>query len=302
VELDGNKVLGVGDVLAIPDATKKILFKVAITNDEKKLDGVDAPAGEYEEGGYYWIKEVNVADIISNGEGEVVLKVVDNTGTPVVTTYAVTVNSANATVVGLAEKYAADAAVTFAVTANQGYEVVSVMMNSTILSANADGKYSFTMPAETVTIIVTTNVIEEEVTYPSVGGVETPEYSVNAKAAIDAAFPENSYPTDGLTVKVNGEVLAGAKAVEMLNEAVEMFTLADDAKFFNEDGVMEISFKATSADPETIAYEATVGKVTATVNDTSYEVVPKYIDIATNTELTAKPEGTVTFRLVIQKK
>ena len=306
VDLDEEKVYGYGDILEIPQTVTKVMFKIAIPNEAKKLEDVDESAGEYEVDGevlgYYWIKEVNVADIISNGEGEVVLKVVDNTSTPEVTTYAVTVNSANATVVGLAEKYAADTSVIFAVTANQGYEVVSVMMNATALSANAEGKYSFTMPAEAVTITVTTKAIEEEVTYPSVGGVETPEYSDKAKAAIDAAFPENSYPKDGLTVKVNGETLTGAPAVAMLNDAVEMFILADGAKFFDEDGVMDISFKATGADPEAVAYEAKVGGFEATVNETSYEVVPKYIDIATNTELAAKPEGTVTFRLVIQKK
>ena len=166
---------------------------------------------------------------------------------------------------------------------------------------NGDAKFDATVP-------VTANVnytakFEDMATYPSVGGVTTPEYSVNAKDAIDAAFPNNNYPAGGLTIEVNGQELSGTDAVAMLNEAVEMFTLADDAKFFNEDGVMEISFKATSADPETIAYEATVGKATATVNDTSYEVVPKYIDIATNKELSDKPaEGSVTFRLVIQKK
>lgn len=156
VDLNEDKVYtDDGDVLEIPQTVTKVMFKIAIPNDAKKLDGVDESAGEYGEG-YYWIKEVTVADIISNGEGEVVLKVVDNTITPEVTTYAVTVNSANATVVGLAEKYAADAAVTFTVTANPGYDVVSVMMNETTLSVNAEGKYSFTMPAEAVTITVTT--------------------------------------------------------------------------------------------------------------------------------------------------
>lgn len=156
------------------------------------------------------------------------------------------------------------------------------------------------------TVPVTANVnytakFEDMATYPSVGGVTTPEYSVNAKDAIDAAFPNNNYPAGGLTVKVNGEVLAGAKAVEMLNDAVDMFTLTEEgAKFFNAQGELDISFKATSADPTKIAYEAKVGGSSATVKGT-YEVVPKYIDIATNTELQAMPtEGSVTFRLVIK--
>ena len=305
VALNEDKVYGDGDILEIPQTATKVMFKIAITTEEKKLEGVDESAGEYEVdgevSGYYWIKEVNVADIISNGEGEVVLKVVDNTSTPEVTTYAVTVNSANATVVGLAEKYAADTSVIFAVTANQGYEVVSVMMNATVLSANAEGKYSFTMPAEAVTITVTTKAIEEEVTYPSVGGVETPEYSDNAKAAIDAAFPENSYPTGGLTVKVNGETLTGDPAVAMLNDAVEMFTLAGDAKFFDEDGVMDISFKATNPLMETETaeatdYEAKVGEATATVTS-NYTVNKETVDL---TPGVAGENEAVTFKLVIK--
>ena len=84
VALDAVKVYGAGDVLVIPQSVTKILFKVAITNDEKKLDGVETNAGVYEDGGYYWIKEVTVADIISEGKGEVVLKVVDVPVTPTV--------------------------------------------------------------------------------------------------------------------------------------------------------------------------------------------------------------------------
>ena len=162
-----------------------------------------------------------------------------------------------------------------------------------------NGNAEFDATARVTENVNYTAKFEDTATYPSVGGVTTPEYSVNAKDAIDAAFPNNRYPTGGLTVEVNGEELTGAKAVEMLNEAVEMFTLAEGAKFFDTDGKLDISFKATGADPTKIAYEAKVGGLAATVNDT-YEVVPKYIDIATNTELTAKPEGTVTFRLVIK--
>lgn len=306
VEL-AETVVGAGVKLTIPTTAETILFKIDVA-DGYKIDGVETSTGDVTDEGFYWVKPVALADIVENGVGEISLAIVlDDGGEDPVTTYSVNVSvkDSEATVSGFSATYAEGATVSFTVAAASGYTIQNVAVagatTTPVLTLNGN-TYTFTMPAEAVTITVTTKAIEEEVTYPSVGGVETPEYSDNAKYAIDAAFPDNSYPTDGLTVKVNGEVLAGAKAVEMLNEAVEMFTLADDAKFFNEDGVMEISFKATSADPETIAYEATVGKVTATVNETSYEVVPKYIDIATNTELTAKPEGTVTFRLVIQKK
>jgi hypothetical protein len=305
VGLAEDKVYGAGDILEIPQTATKVIFKIAIPNEDKKLEGVDASAGEYEDGGFYWIKEVNIADIISNGEGEVVLKVVDNTSTPEVTTYKVTVNSADATVEGVAEKYAADTVVTFAVKANSGYEVVSVMMNTTALSVNDEGNYSFTMPAEAVTITVTTKAV---VTYPTVEPegddvVITEPLSGNANTAIQSAFAgvsASDMPTK-LTVIVNGVEYVNNEAIKMINDAVEMFTLTEGAKFFDAQGKLDISFKATGANPDAVAYEAEVGGSTATVN-AAYEVVPKYIDIATNTELTAKPEGTVTFRLVIQKK
>ena len=174
------------------------------------------------------------------------------------------------------------------------------------------GRHNLTFTPTAVgtgTIEIKVNAASDGVTYPTVkpegdGAVITQSLSDNANKAIQFAFAgvsASDMPTE-LTVYVNGEKYVNDEAIKMINEAVEMFTLADGAKFFDEEGVMEISFKATGADPEAVAYEAKVGGLTATVNETSYEVVPKYIDIATNTELTAKPEGTVTFRLVIQKK
>jgi hypothetical protein len=218
----------------------------------------------------------------------------------------VSVKDSEATVSGFSATYAEGATVSFTVAAASGYTIRNVAVagstTTPVLTPNGN-TYTFTMPAEAVTITVTTQKIEEDVTYPSVGGVETPEYSVNAKAAIDAAFPENSYPTDGLTIKVNGEVLAGAKAVEMLNEAVEMFTLANNAKFFNEYGVMEISFKATNPFMETETagvtdYEAKVGESAATVTS-KYTVNKETVDL---TPGVAGENEAVTFRLVIQKK
>ena len=301
--------LALSGTLTLPETTTDFTAKLWISEGAKLVGGTKKADEVDADGNYAWYISYDPATFKKDGTDSIVFEVIVDDGTEEpVQTYAVSVvaNALEATVGGLSAEYAEGNVVTFTVVAATGYTIEGVAVagaNTTPVLTPNGNTYTFTMPAEAVTITVTTKAIEEEVTYPSVGGVETPEYSVNAKAAIDAAFPDNSYPTDGLTVKVNGEVLAGAKAVEMLNEAVEMFTLADDAKFFNEDGVMEISFKATSADPDTIAYEATVGKATATVKDTSYEVVPKYIDIATNTELSAKPtQGSVTFRLVIQKK
>lgn len=297
--------LALSGTLTLPETTTDFTAKLWIS-DGAKLVGGTKNADEEDNGNYAWYISYDAATFKKDGTDTITFEVVADGGTEdPITTYAVSVTpNAQATVDGLSAEYAEGNVVTFTVVAATGYTIESVVVAGAStrpdLTPSGNG-YSFTMPAEAVTITVTTKAIEEEVTYPSVGGVETPEYSDKAKAAIDAAFPENSYP-DGLTVKVNGETLTGAPAVAMLNDAVEMFILADDAKFFDEDGVMDISFKATGADPEDVAYEAKVGGLAATVNETSYEVVPKYIDIAKNTELQAKPEGTVTFRLVIQKK
>jgi ABC-type polar amino acid transport system ATPase subunit len=106
---------------------------------------------------------------------------------------------------------------------------------------------------------------------------------------------------DSGQIKVNGEVLAGAKAVEMLNEAVEMFTLANNAKFFNEYGVMEISFKATNPFMETETagatdYEAMVGESAATVTS-KYTVNKETVDL---TPGVGGENEAVTFKLVIK--
>ena len=165
---------------------------------------------------------------------------------------------------------------------------------------------SFTDNVGEITLNV---VLGEEVTYPTVkpnGDSATQgTLSPGAVAAIEAALADVETMPDALTVIVNEKEYFGDEAVAKINEVVAMFEAAEEGKtlkFFNEKGEMIVSFKATGADPEAVAYEAEVGGLAATVNETSYEVVPKYIDIATNTELTAKPEGTVTFRLVIQKK
>ena len=226
-----------------------------------------------------------------------------------ITTYAVSVTpNAQATVTVSSASYAEGDTVTFMVVAATGYTVKSVVVagatTTPTLTPNGSN-YSFTMPAEAVTITVTTEAV---VTYPTVepegdDAVITEPLSGNANAAIQSAFADVSasdMPTK-LTVIVNGEEYVNNEAIKMINDAVEMFTLTEGAKFFDAQGKLDISFKATGANPEAVAYEAEVGGSTATVN-AAYEVVPKYIDIATNTELTAKPEGTVTFRLVIQKK
>ncbi|MBR3776913.1 MAG: hypothetical protein IKL02_04885 [Kiritimatiellae bacterium] len=297
--------LALSGTLTLPETTTDFTAKLWIS-DGAKLVGGTKKADEEDNGNYAWYISYDAATFKKDGTDTITFEVVADGGTEdPITTYAVSVTpNAQATVGGLSAEYAEGNVVTFTVVAATGYTIESVVVAGAStrpdLTPSGNG-YSFTMPAEAVTITVTTKAIEEEVTYPSVGGVETPEYSDNAKAAIDAAFPENSYPTGGLTVKVNGETLTGAPAVAMLNEAVEMFILAGDAKFFDEDGVMDISFKATNPLMETETaeatdYEAKVGEATATVTS-NYTVNKETVDL---TPGVAGENEAVTFKLVIK--
>lgn len=298
--------LALSGTLTLPVTTTDFTAKLWIADGAKLVGGTKSADEVDDDGNYAWYISFDVATFKKDGTDTITFEVVADGGTEdPITTYAVSVTpNAQATVGGLSAEYAEDNVVTFTVVAATGYTIEGVAVagatTAPALTVNGD-VYSFTMPAEAVTITVTTKAIEEEVTYPSVGGVETPEYSDKAKAAIDAAFPENSYPTGGLTVKVNGETLTGDPAVAMLNDAVEMFTLAGDAKFFDEYGVMDISFKATNPLMETETaeatdYEAKVGEATATVTS-NYTVNKETVDL---TPGVAGENEAVTFKLVIK--
>lgn len=223
----------------------------------------------------------------------------------VVRGYAVTVEAANATVTGLAAKYAADATITFTVAAVEGYEVKSVTADKATVSATANaGEYTFKMPAEAVTIVVTTEAVVVEPEYPEVDAEEgetvTESFSDDAKAVIKDAFTVDGVyvkPSAPLAVEVNGEALKGDEAVKMINEVVEKFS---GNPFTN--GKLELTFKVTDV-MEVLkgagnGFTLTVG--TATLKNT-YVVAPKYIDLATKAEsFDAPADGAVIFKLVIK--
>lgn len=147
-----------------------------------------------------------------------------------------------------------------------------------------------------------------EIKYPSVdvGDEEQPvtqELSEQAKNAIVTAFTKDGVytPPDALKVVVNGEDLRGNAAIAMINEVADMFT----GNPFTEDGTLEVSFTVVDvmAAMNGVAggYNLTAG--TATFNTEKYQVVPKYIDLATGNAREAAPaEGAVIFKLVIQKR
>ena len=224
----------------------------------------------------------------------------------VVRGYAVTVEADNAEVSALADKYAEGATVTFTVTPVTGdYEVTSVTMNGTSLTAD-NGTYTFTMPAEAVRIVVTTEAVNNEPEYPEITPEDEDEdvkdFSDAVKAVIEAAFtPQGGTynPPAALTVISNGVELKGNKAVDMIEEIVEKF----EGNPFTADGKLELTFKVTDV-MEVLkgagnGFTLTVG--TATLKDT-YEVAPKYIDLATKAESFDPPAdgGAVIFKLVIK--
>ncbi len=218
----------------------------------------------------------------------------------VVLGYAVTVEATNATVTGLAAKYAAGATVSFTVKAAEDYEVT---MNGTPLTAD-NGTYSFEMPATAVTIVVTTEAVNNEPEYPEVDAEEgeevTESFSDEAKAVIKDAFTVDGVytkPSAPLAVEVNGEALKGNAAINMINEVVEKFS---GNPFTN--GKLELTFKVTDVmkalTGDAQGYNLTVGNAQL---KTTYKVVPKYIDLATKVESLTKPtEGAVIFKLSIE--
>ena len=183
----------------------------------------------------------------------------------------------------------------------------SVTADKATVSATAKaGEYTFKMPAEAVTIVVTTEAVVVEPEYPEVDAEEgetvTESFSDDAKAVIKDAFTVDGVyvkPSAPLAVEVNGEALKGDEAVKMINEVVEKFS---GNPFTN--GKLELTFKVTDV-MEVLkgagkGFTLTVG--TATLKDT-YEVAPKYIDLATKAESFDPPAdgGAVIFKLVIKQ-
>ena len=231
-------------------------------------------------------------------EGYIPTTVADSGYYTVVRGYAVTVEADdNAEVSALAAKYAAGATVTFTVTPATDYEVTSVTMNGETLTAD-NGTYTFTMPATAVTIAVTTEETYKEPTVePNGDEIITEPISDTAKDVIKKQFPAGGVV---IKVEVNGDTLKGDAAVKMINEVVEKFS----GNPFTADGKLELTFKVTDVmealKGDAKGYNLKVGS--AQLRDT-YQVVPKYIDLATKAESLKKPtegEGAVIFKLSIE--
>ena len=116
-------------------------------------------------------------------------------------TYSITVKpSQSGSVTADKETAKANGTVTLTVTPEEGFEIKSVTMNGQALTAGADGKYSFTMPASNVTVSAT---FKKKPITPPGGSVEIPAdgYKItNKQVGLDLKIfkrDSNSRPLEG---------------------------------------------------------------------------------------------------------
>lgn len=121
--------------------------------------------------------------------------------------YALTVNAENAEVSELNATYQYEDEVSFTVTPATGYKVTSVKLGTDELTADANGNYTFSMPAKAATITVT---VEAESTFDvTIGGdtfANADALKGEAKAGTEMTVPETStWTADGNVLKKDGE-------------------------------------------------------------------------------------------------
>lgn len=120
--------------------------------------------------------------------------------------YKLTINAENATVSKLNETYQYEDEVTFTVTPATGYKVTSVKLGTDELTADANGNYTFFMPAKAATITVT---VEAESTFDvMINGQPVDNADAlkgEAKAGTEMTVPETStWTADGNVLKKDG--------------------------------------------------------------------------------------------------
>lgn len=262
------------------------------------------PATDYEVTGVTAVtadgEDVSITANASGYTFEMPAKAVTITVATKVCVYAVEVKAANAEVSALAGKYAEGATVTFTVTADEGYEVTSVTMNEETLTAD-NGTYTFKMPAEAVTIVVTT--YKEPSVEPD-GDTITEPISDTAKDIIKDQFPAGGVV---IKVEVNGDTLKGDAAVKMINKVVDMFKgtpfVVDDQGVAKLELVFKVDDVMAIVNGLTGGYTLKAGN--ATFNTEAYEVVPRWYDIDKKVWDVDAPQDGATkgfFKLKVQKK
>ena len=164
----------------------------------------DAVQSDYESGFAYLV----VSGFASSG---VQIKV-ENTEK-----YTITANAENAAVVfdeiDALRRAGEGETISFTATANDGYRITSVTAGEQVLTAGADGKYSFTMPASDVAVTVATEAVYE-VRYSGNAAV-TFTGGTNVFAAGETVqftvAPNDNYTV--VSVSANGETLTAAEGV-----------------------------------------------------------------------------------------
>lgn len=204
---DNAELYSSGMTISIAQTAENILFKVPVPEGYKLEDGTATTETPDEGANYYWTKQLSVADIINtDGVGTVALVYVADDGTEE-ETYKLAISAENATIDGLtAGNYAKGTNFVFTVTPADGYQVTSVMMNTTVLELNTEGKYAFQMPDGDVTVTVTVEAKSYELTLTAanatVKGVETGMYAYNSEISFKVEVASD-YTLKGVTMNDN---------------------------------------------------------------------------------------------------
>ena len=123
--------------------------------------------------------------------------------------YAVglTVDTAKATVDGLNEVHAYGSIVSFTVAAVEGFKVSGVTLDGVALTADENGKYTFTMPEKDVAIVVTTEAASTfDVMINGQPVADADALKEEAKAGTEMTVPETStWTAEGNILKKDGK-------------------------------------------------------------------------------------------------
>lgn len=207
------------------------------------------------------------------GENKVVATFkVSTTPTPTPSTYTVTVASSdNYTVSGLSESYEQGDEVSFSVTVKEGFELVSVVVDGATLEPE-DGKYSFVMPGENVTVVIT---VQEETKY-TVSYEASDDYTITGLEASYAAGDSVSFKvTVNSTEKVIKDVKGNGSSLTADAEGNYTFvmpskntTIVVELKKALPEGATEMIFKEEKElGADTWAYWYANWEVACTVNE-----------------------------------
>lgn len=205
------------------------------------------------------------------GENKVVATFKE-TATPTPTTYTVSYETSNNyTVSGLKENYNKGEEVSFSVTVASGYELVSVVVDGATLEPE-DGKYSFVMPGENVTLVIT---VQEETKY-TVTYEECSDYTITgleasyvAGASVLFKVTVNNTSKVLKTVSANGTALtADSEGNYKFDMPSKNTTIVIELKNAIPEGATEMIFKAENdLAVDTWAYWYADWEVACSVND-----------------------------------